>query len=170
MIDLKPPMIRKLVVEALGTLLQVPGEDISNYRVPPGSNYGPTITNLATDPVSCLSKLDKVDVRSLDNNAADILFTISQHPDWSAGGADDGSVAVLFSLIDEICQELLRTPGRKPVVSENFMIAVDGSRMSHTAFDVCASLRAHSKLVVRCVTLRSLVGGWDVRGERDGYG
>jgi hypothetical protein len=151
--DMKPPMIRKLVVEAMGSLLQIPGEDISDYRVPAGSNYGPTLSELTSNPDECMSKLNRVDVQCLDNNAADILFTISHHPDWSEDSAASAynsteGLLTLFMLIDDVSQQLLSTPGRKPIVAENFMVAVDGSRMSHTAFEVAASLRGHGNLVV----------------------
>jgi nucleotide-binding universal stress UspA family protein len=151
--DMKPPMIRKLVVEAMGSLLQIPGEDISDYRVPAGSNYGPTLSELTSNPDECMSKLNRVDVQCLDNNAADILFTISHHPDWSEDSAASAynsteGLLTLFMLIDDVSQQLLSTPGRKPIVADNFMVAVDGSRMSHTAFEVAASLRGHGNLVI----------------------
>lgn len=146
----KPPIICKLVLEALGTLLQVPGEDISLYRVPAGSNYGPTVSRVANDAEACMAELQDVDVRSLENTAADILFTISDHPEWSLSAAEQegNGIMILFEMINGLCKQLLETPGRKPIVSETFMVAIDGSRMAHNAFDVAASLRGHGKLMI----------------------
>ena len=143
-------MICKLVLEALGTLLNVPGEDISMYRVPPGSNYGPTVSYVSENPQACLIKLSAVNVQSLDNSAADILYTISEHPDWNGELADQQGegLKALFDIVDQLCRDLLETEGRKPIVSENFLIAVDGSRLSHKAVEVAMSLRGHGNLSI----------------------
>ena len=148
---MKPKAATRLVVEAVGALLGEPSEDISSYRVPSGSCYGPTVLRLAEDFTTCLELLSQLDMSSVDNHAADALFTKVTDPEWDLFEARNQSgdeIGYLAEQMISINDALLGQEGRKPIESKNVFVAVDGSRMSYIAMGVGIHLRGHGQLIL----------------------
>jgi nucleotide-binding universal stress UspA family protein len=140
----KPTPAVRLVIEGVGALLGCQEEELSTrHRVPPHSRYSPTVALLAGSFAPTMERLLNLDFALLSNGAAEGVYVLVRHANFSEAKAREqgdplGELAQLLLRVDA---GLAEQPGRKPVAAAAVAVAIDGSRMSHNAFDVACHLR-----------------------------
>jgi nucleotide-binding universal stress UspA family protein len=135
----KPPKLTKIAIETVGALIGISGEERE-------SGYKATLNALLSDFDSCMARFQSVNISTISNIVADKLFTTTSDQNFDPDAAQSQTIRELCIMLLEVMEKCLDDKSRKPILQQKFAVAVDGSRMSYTAFDVACRLRGYGSL------------------------